>query len=108
MTEATVRVVLPTALRDLIRSSGAADPGADVRVTVAGPATWGRVLAALETRYPMLRGTLRDQATGARRPLIRFFACGTDVSHTDADQPLPDPVQLGHEPLLIVTAVAGG
>ena len=73
-----------------------------------GEVTQRSVLDALEARYPMLRGTIRDQATGKRRPFLRFFACEEDLSHESPDAPLPDAVATGKEPLLIVGAIAGG
>lgn len=97
-----IRVVLPFHLRTLARVDG------DVEVDVAGTATVHGVLDALEERYPTLRGTIRDHATGQRRPLIRFFACEQDLSHAPLDAPLPDAVAAGSEPLLIVGAIAGG
>jgi len=97
-----IRVVLPQHLRTL------AHVGKEVALEVAGPATLGAVLDALETAYPVLRGTLRDHATQQRRPLIRFFAFGQDLSHQPVDAPLPDGVAAGAEPLRIVGAMAGG
>ncbi len=98
----TVRVVLPAHLRTL------ADVGGEVAVDVAGPITQRTVLDALEGRYPVLRGTIRDHVTHARRPLVRFFACDEDVSHESPETPLPDAVAKGTEPFLIVGAMAGG
>jgi hypothetical protein len=80
----------------------------EVTLDVASPMTVGTVLDALETRYPMLRGTIRDHATKQRRPFIRFFACEQDLSHEPPDAPLPEAVATGAEPLLIVGAMAGG
>ncbi len=97
-----VRVVLPQHLRTLARVDG------EVTLDVAGPVTQQSVLDSLETRYPMLRGTIRDHTTHKRRPFIRFFACERDLSHEPADQLLPDAVADGSEPLLIVGAMAGG
>lgn len=97
-----IRVVLPQHLRTLARLDG------EVLLDVAGPVTMNSVLDILETRYPMLRGTIRDHATNRRRPFIRFFACEQDLSHTPADTPLPSSVVNGTEPLLIVGAMAGG
>ncbi len=97
-----VRVVLPQHLRTLSRVNG------EVTLEITGPVTQRSVLDALETRYPMLRGTIRDHATLKRRPFIRFFACGEDVSHESPDFPLPDAVANGTEPFLIVGAMAGG
>ncbi len=98
----TVRVVLPGHLRTLARIDG------EVAVEVAPPPTISGVLDALEARYPMLRGTMRDHVTGRRRPFVRFFACQEDLSHDSPDSPLPGPVQSGAEPFLIVGAIAGG
>lgn len=97
-----VRIVLPAHLRKLARVSG------EVTVEVAAPVTHGAVLDALETRYPALRGTIRDHATHKRRPFVRFFACEQDLSHEPADTPLPDAVARGDEPYLVVGAMAGG
>jgi hypothetical protein len=97
-----IRVVLPQHLRILARVSG------EVTLDIAGPVTMDSVLDALETRYPMLRGTIRDHMTKRRRPFIRFFACEQDVSHEPTDTPLPATVVDGTEPLLIVGAMAGG
>jgi molybdopterin synthase sulfur carrier subunit len=98
----TVRVALPAHLRTL------ADVGGEVAVDVAGPITQRTVLDAVEDRYPVLRGTIRDHVTLARRPLVRFFACEEDVSHEPPDALLPDAVAKGTEPFLIVGAMAGG
>jgi hypothetical protein len=95
-------VVLPFHLRTLARVGG------EVKLAVEGPVTQRAVLDALETRYPMLRGTIRDQVTQQRRPFLRFFACQEDLSHEPADAPLPDAVAMGAEPFLIVGAIAGG
>ena len=97
-----IRVVLPTNLRTLAHADR------EVRLDVDGPATQRSVLDALEARYPMLRGTMRDQATYKRRPFIRFFACQQDLSHESPDAPLPESVASGAEPLLVVGAMAGG
>jgi molybdopterin converting factor small subunit len=97
-----IRVVLPTHLRKL------ANVNREVEIQVESPATLGSVLDALETQYPMLRGTIRDHLTHQRRPFIRFFACGQDLSHEPPDTPLPDAVATGTEPLRIVGAMAGG
>jgi hypothetical protein len=98
----TIRVILPAHLRTL------AAVGAEATVNVDGPVTQRAVLDALEGRYPVLRGTIRDHDTLARRPLVRFFACEEDVSHDSPDAPLPDAVARGSEPFLIVGAMAGG
>jgi molybdopterin synthase sulfur carrier subunit len=97
-----IRVVLPAHLRTLVRQSG------EMHVAVDGQATQRSVLDALEARYPMLRGTIRDHVTQKRRPFVRFFACERDLSHEPPDAPLPDAVATGDEPLLIVGAMAGG
>lgn len=97
-----IRVVLPEHLRRLAGVRG------EVELAVAGPITQRTVLDALEADYPMLRGTIRDHATGQRRPLLRFFACERDVSLDVPDAPLPEAVATGQEPLLIIGAVAGG
>ena len=97
-----IRVVLPVHLRTLAGVSG------EVRLEVDGPATAGAVLDALEGRYPVLRGTIRDHATQRRRPFVRFFAGEEDLSHEAPDSPLPDAVAAGSEPFYIVGAMAGG
>jgi molybdopterin synthase sulfur carrier subunit len=97
-----IRVVLPHHLRMLARV------GQEVALRVDGPISLGSVLDALEVQYPMLRGTIRDQVTGQRRPFIRFFACGEDWSLEPIDTPLPDGVVLSREPFRIVGAMAGG
>jgi sulfur-carrier protein len=97
-----IRVVLPAHLRALARIEG------EVQVDVTGPVTQRSVLDALEARYPMLRGTIRDHDGGPRRAFIRFFACELDLSHTPPDDPLPGPVAAGTEPYLIIGAMAGG
>ena len=98
----TIRLELPYHLRNLARV------GREVAVTVVGNVTQRSVLDALEAAYPALRGTIRDQTTGRRRPLLRFFACERDLSHESPEMLLPESVQSGAEPLLIVGAVAGG
>ncbi len=97
-----IRVVLPFHLRTLAQVDG------EVQLDVEGPATQRSVLGALEARFPMLRGTIRDHVTHQRRPFLRFFACEQDLSHELPDEPLPDAVATGKEPLLIVGAIAGG
>jgi sulfur-carrier protein len=97
-----IRVVLPAHLRKLAQVAGA------VELEVQGQATPRSVLDALEARYPMLRGTIRDQVSQQRRAFVRFFACGQDLSHESADTPLPEAVVQGTEPFLVVGAVAGG
>ncbi|MCC7025014.1 MAG: MoaD/ThiS family protein [Thermomicrobiales bacterium] len=97
-----IRVKLPQHLRTLARADR------EVTLPVDGPVTQRAVLDALEAAYPMLRGTLRDRASGQRRPLVRFFACQQDLSHEPPDAPLPEAVATGAEPFLIVGAMAGG
>jgi molybdopterin synthase sulfur carrier subunit len=97
-----IRVVLPAHLRTLARVDG------EVKLDVEGPVTQRSVLDALEARYPMLRGTIRDHVTQRRRPFVRFFACEEDLSHEPQDTPLPDAVATGEEPFHIVGAMAGG
>ncbi len=97
-----IRVVLPQHLRTLARISG------EVTLEIGGLVTQRAVLDALESRYPMLRGTVRDHVTHKRRPFVRFFACGEDLSHESPDTPLPDAIVMGNEPFLIVGAMAGG
>lgn len=97
-----IRVVLPHHLRNL------AGVGREVELQVEGPVTQRSVLDALEARYPMLRGTIRDHVTRQRRPFVRFFACEEDWSHESPDAPLPDEVARGVEPFLVVGAMAGG
>lgn len=102
MTAVPIRVVLPVHLRTLARSN------AEVTLDVRAPVTQRSILDALEARYPMLRGTVRDHVTHQRRPLVRFFACEQDLSNEQADTPVPDAVVSGAEPYLIVGAMAGG
>jgi molybdopterin synthase sulfur carrier subunit len=97
-----IRVVLPPHLRTLAKVT------AEVELELNGPATQRSVLDALEARYPMLRGTIRDHVTQQRRPFMRFFACEEDLSLLPPDTPLPDAVASGTEPFLIVGAIAGG
>jgi molybdopterin synthase sulfur carrier subunit len=97
-----IRVVLPAHLRTLAHVSG------DVELEVAGQVTQRSVLDALEARYPMLCGTIRDQVTQERRPFLRFFACEEDLSHEPPDAPLPGAVASGAEPFWIIGAIAGG
>jgi hypothetical protein len=97
-----IRVVLPYHLRQL------AGVGGEVTLAVDGPATQRSVLDALEARYPMLSGTIRDHVTKRRRPLLRFFACSEDLSLEEPDTPLPDAVAAGREPFFGVGAIAGG
>jgi sulfur-carrier protein len=97
-----IRVVLPHHLRTL---AGASD---EVQIDINGSATVASVLDAIEAKYPMLRGTIRDHVTQQRRPLVRFFACGEDISHQQPDTPLPDAIVKGTEPFFIMGAIAGG
>jgi len=97
-----IRVVLPWHLRNLARVDD------EVQLDLASPVTQASVLDALEARYPVLRGTIRDHGTVKRRPYIRFFACERDLSHQPPDTPLPDAVASGAEPLLVIGAIAGG
>ena len=97
-----IRVILPAHLRTLAKVSG------EVQLEVDGPVTQRSVLDALEARYPMLCGTIRDHVTQQRRPFVRFFACEEDLSHESPDAPLPDAVASGAEPFLLVGAIAGG
>src|SRR5690349_9283969 len=99
---AMIRVDLPAHLRTLAHIQG------DVEIQVDGRATVRAVLDALELRYPMLRGTIRDQVTQQRRPYVRFFACQEDLSHDSPDTPLPEAVVTGREPFLVIGAIAGG
>ena len=97
-----IRVALPAHLRKLAQVDG------EVKLDVEGPVTQRSVLDALEARYPMLRGTIRDHATQKRRAIVRFFACGEDLSHESPDGPLPDAVATSAEPFMIVGAISGG
>ena len=97
-----IRVVLPPHLRTLAQVKG------EVQLDVAGPVTRAAVLDALEARYPMLRGTIRDHDSERRRPFLRFFACERDLTHEPPDAPLPDAVAAGAEPFLVIGAIAGG
>jgi hypothetical protein len=97
-----IRVALPEHLRNLAKVSG------EVELDVPAPVTPSAILDALESRYPMLGGTIRDYGTRRRRAFVRFFACGEDVSHEPADAPVPEPVARGIEPFLVVGATAGG
>ena len=102
MASNTIRVVLPFHLRNL------AHVGNEVTIEVDGPITQRSVLDALEARYPMLRGAIRDHDTLQRRPFLRFFACEEDLSHESPDAPLPDAVASGKEPFIVIGAIAGG
>ncbi len=97
-----IRIILPPHLRTLSHT------GSEVTLEVEGPVTQRSVLDALEARYPMLRGTIRDQVTHQRRPFLRFFACEQDLSHEPPDTALPNSVVSGAEPLIILGAIAGG
>ena len=97
-----IRVVLPPHLRTLAQVKG------EVQLDIAGPVTRAAVLDALEARYPMLRGTIRDHGSEQRRPFLRFFACERDLTHEPPDAPLPDAVAAGAEPFLVIGAIAGG
>jgi len=97
-----IRVILPQHLRTL------AHVGSEVQLEVDGELTLRSVLDALEARFPMLRGTIRDQVTQQRRPFLRFFACEEDLSHEPPDAPLPDAVAAGKEPFIVIGAIAGG
>lgn len=98
-----IRVALPYHLRNL------AQVGKEIEIDIGDrPVTQAAILDALEAQYPMLRGTIRDQHTGQRRPFIRFFACGQDLSHEPADAPLPDAIANATEPFRVIGAMAGG
>jgi hypothetical protein len=97
-----IRVVLPTHLRTLAQVKG------EVQLEFDGPITECAILDALEAHYPMLRGTMRNHVTKQRRPFVRFFACGQDLSHEPSDTPLPAAVATGAEPFLVIGAMAGG
>jgi sulfur-carrier protein len=97
-----IRVVLPAHLKNLARVSG------EVRLDLAAPITQRRVLDALEERFPMLCGAMRDRGTGRRRAFVRFYACEEDLSNSSPDEPLPDRVVKGEEPFLVIGAMAGG
>ena len=97
-----IRLELPYHLRTLAKVSG------EVQLDIQGAVTQRSVLDALEARYPMLRGTIRDHVTQQRRPFLRFFACEEDLSHESPDSPLPEAVASGKEPLLVIGAIAGG
>src|SRR5881409_1075299 len=97
-----IRVVLPPHLRTLAHVDG------ELELEVNTPVTQSSLLDALEAKYPMLRGTIRDHVTQLRRPMVRFFACGEDLSHESPDAPLPDGIANGSEPFVIIGAIAGG
>jgi len=98
----SIRVIIPPHLRTLAHVNG------DVELEVIGPVTQRSVLDALEARYPMLRGAIRDHDTQKRRPFLRFFACEEDLSHESPDAPLPEAVASGKEPFIVIGAIAGG
>jgi hypothetical protein len=102
MSPAMIRVVLPQHLRVL------ANIDREIQVDAAQPVTQRTIIDAVEARYPMLRGTIRDQHTKVRRPLVRFFACEEDLSHESPDAPVPEKVASGAEPFIILGAIAGG
>lgn len=97
-----ITVVLPAHLRSLAGVKG------DVSLEIDGEVTRRAILDALETRYPMLRGTIREHVSGERRPFLRFFACGEDVTHESPDAPLPPEIASGKEPFYVIGAIAGG
>ena len=97
-----IRVAMPAHLRTLAGVSG------DVELEIKGAVTRRAILDALETRYPMLRGTIREHVTGERRPFLRFFACGEDITHNSPDDPLPQEIVSGAEPFYVIGAIAGG
>ena len=97
-----IRIILPPHLRTLARVDG------EIELELNGAVTQRSVLDSVEAKYPMLRGTIRDHVTQARRPMVRFFACGEDLSHESPDVPLPDAISTGSEPFLIIGAIAGG
>jgi sulfur-carrier protein len=97
-----IRVVLPPHLRTLAHVDG------EIELELDGAVTQRSLLDAIEAKYPMLRGTIRDHVTQLRRPMVRFFACGEDLSHESPDAPLPDAIATGSEPFLIIGAIAGG
>ena len=97
-----IRVILPPNLRTLARVEG------ELGLELNGTLTQRSLLDAVEAKYPMLRGTMRDHETQVRRPMVRFFACGEDLSHESPDAPLPDAIRNGAEPFLIIGAIAGG
>ena len=97
-----IRVILPPNLRTLAHIEG------EVELQLNGILTQRSLLDAVEAKYPMLRGTIRDHVTHVRRPMVRFFACGEDLSHASPDAPLPEPIASGTEPFMIIGAIAGG
>jgi hypothetical protein len=97
-----ITVVVPAHLRTLAGVSG------DIQLEIDGEVTRRSILDALETKHPMLRGTIRDHGTGERRPFLRFFACGEDITHESPDAPLPEEIAEGKEPFYVIGAIAGG
>lgn len=97
-----IRVAMPAHLRTLAGVNG------DVTLEIEGEVTRRSILDALETRYPMLRGTIREHVSGERRPFLRFFACGEDITHKSPDDPLPEAIVSGAEPFYVIGAIAGG
>ena len=97
-----IRVQLPQHLRTLARVDG------EVELDVATPVTTSTILDALEVRFPMLRGTMRDHVTQIRRPKVRFYACMEDITHDSPDEPLPEAIASGREPFLVIAAISGG
>ena len=97
-----IRIILPAHLRTLAGVTG------EVQLDLPAPVTVQAILDTLEARYPALRGTVRDHATGKRRPLVRFYACEQDLSHDPMDKPLPEPVAAGREPFMVIGSMAGG
>ena len=97
-----IRIVMPAHLRTLAGVSG------DVTLEIDGEVTRASILDALEIRYPMLRGTIREHVSGERRPFLRFFACGEDITHQSPDEPLPQEIASGAEPFYVIGAIAGG
>jgi molybdopterin synthase sulfur carrier subunit len=97
-----IRVMLPFHLRTLAKVAG------EIELEVSGPVTQRSVLDALEARYPVLKGTIRDHGSGQRRPFLRFFACEEDLTHESPDAPLPEAVATGKEPFMVIGAIAGG
>ncbi len=97
-----IRVLLPTHLKNLAQVTG------EIQLDLTGPVSQSTILDALESRYPMLRGTMRDQVTHKRRPFVRFFACQQDLSHEPPETPLPAAIATGAEPFLVIGAMAGG
>ena len=97
-----IRIILPPNLRTLAQLDG------ELRLQLNGTVTQRSLLDAIEAKYPMLRGTMRDHVTQSRRPMVRFFACGEDLSHQSPDAPLPEAITNGTEPFMVIGAIAGG